>query len=105
MIESTHSPAAFRRRDWLIVLTLAAVQFTHMVDFVIIMPLGDGMMTEFGITPGQFSYVIGVYGLAAGLASLVASLFADRFDRKWMLAGSYNGLRGEYCVVRPGEQL
>ena len=92
MIESPNPhPAAFRKRDWLIVLTLAAVQFTHMVDFVIIMPLGDGMMTEFKITPRQFSYVIGVYGLAAGIASLLASFVADRFDRKWILAGSYAG--------------
>ena len=92
MIESPNPhPAAFRRRDWIIVLTLAAVQFTHMVDFVIIMPLGDGMMSEFRIQPNQFSYIVGVYGISAAVASLLASLVSDRFDRKLMLAGSYAG--------------
>lgn len=91
---SSTRPGGFSRRDWGVVLVLAAVQFTHMVDFVIIMPLGDKMMDAkegFGISPDQFSYVIGVYGLAAGVASLLASLVFDRFDRKHVLIASYAG--------------
>ena len=89
---TTGDPSSkFTRADWTLVAVLAAVQFTHMVDFVIIMPLGKRLMTEFEINDAQFSYIIGAYGLAAGVASLLASLVFDRFDRKLVLGVSYGG--------------
>lgn len=102
------APGTMTRRDWGIVAVLAAVNFTHMVDFVIIMPLGRELMTEFQIDPDKFSAIIGVYGLAAGVASILASLVFDRFDRKYVLAFAYAGFTAAtlFCgLARDFEQM
>ena len=79
------------RSEWGIILVLAAINFTHMVDFVIIMPLGARLISEFQITNSEFGRVVSVYGYAAGIASLLASFVIDRFDRKYFLAVMYTG--------------
>lgn len=79
------------RSEWALLAVLVAIQFTHIVDFVIIMPLGDRLRSELAITPGQFATVIAAYAWAAGLASLVAGLAMDRFDRKTILIVMYGG--------------
>src|SRR5205085_1304368 len=53
--------------EWLLLLVLAAVQFTHIVDFMIIMPLGPVYIREMGLTTEQFSSVIAAYTGSAGL--------------------------------------
>jgi predicted MFS family arabinose efflux permease len=73
------------------VLVLVAIYFTHMVDFVIIMPLGGRLMDELKIGTEAFGYIIAAYAFAAGLASLAASLVLDRFDRKSVLLAMYAG--------------
>ena len=68
-------------REWLLLSVLAAVQFTHMVDFMIIMPLGPIYLKQLDISPRQFSFLIAAYTISAGLAGLLAARFLDRFDR------------------------
>lgn len=70
---------------------LAAVNFTHIVDFMMIMPLGDRLMVEFGISPAQFSIIVSVYTLSAGIVSFLSAFFIDRFDRKRALLFAYGG--------------
>src|SRR5882672_10368953 len=53
-----------------VVLLLAAINFNHILDFVIVMPLGDMMMKEVPLTTGQFSDVVSAYGIAAALFGL-----------------------------------
>jgi predicted MFS family arabinose efflux permease len=72
-------------------LVLTAIQFTHIMDFMIIMPLGPQLMRVFGISPQQFGFLVSVYTFAAGIAGLAASLFVDRFDRKQVLLTAYLG--------------
>src|SRR5262245_37789921 len=79
------------RSEWALILVLVAIHFTHMVDFVIIMPLGGRLMRELEITPGQFGNIVSAYAWAAGLASLCASLVMDRFDRRTVLLTMYAG--------------
>jgi predicted MFS family arabinose efflux permease len=79
------------RAEWGLILVLVAVQFTHMVDFVIIMPLGERLMRELAITPNQFGHIVSAYALAAGFASLAASFVMDRFDRRTVLLTMYAG--------------
>jgi predicted MFS family arabinose efflux permease len=79
------------RSDWGLIAVLLAVQFTHMVDFVIIMPLGDRLKRELAITDQQFGLVIAAYAWAAGVANLLASFFVDRFDRRTVLLTMYAG--------------
>lgn len=79
------------RSEWGLLLVLVAVQFTHMVDFVIIMPLGNRLQSELGIDPQEFSWVVAAYAWAAGIASLAASFVMDRFDRRPALLVLYAG--------------
>src|SRR5262249_37656118 len=58
------------RAEWGVVLLLAAINFNHILDFVIVMPLGDRMMKEVPLTTGQFSDVVSAYGIAAALFGL-----------------------------------
>src|SRR3954454_15236153 len=83
--------SALTRSEWALLAVLVAIQFTHVVDFVIIMPLGKRLQSELAITPSQFASVIAVYAWAAGIASLVAGLGMDRFDRKSILLVMYGG--------------
>jgi MFS family permease len=90
--------------EWLLLLVLAAVQFTHIVDFMIIMPLGPVYIREMGLTTGQFSSVIAAYTISAGLAGLLAARFLDHFDRKRALLTLYAGFGAGtlVCALAPG---
>lgn len=74
-----------------ILLLLAAVQFTHIMDFMIMMPLGPALMREFGIGPGRFSAFVAAYTISSGIVGLLAAPFIDRFDRRKLLLGAYAG--------------
>jgi predicted MFS family arabinose efflux permease len=91
--QPAQSPATARltRSEWALLLILVAIQFTHMVDFVIIMPLGDRFRKELGVTPDQFGLIVASYAWAAAVASLAASFVMDRFDRKRVLLVMYGG--------------
>ncbi len=78
-------------RELATLLALAAVQFTHILDYMIIMPLGAQLMRVFQITPAQFSHLVASYGLAAGLSGLAGGFVLDRFDRKRSLLVLYAG--------------
>ena len=74
-----------------VVGVLAFLQFTIILDFMIISPLGAMMMPTLGITPQQFGWAVSSYAFAAGLSGLLAAGFADRFDRKRLLLFFYCG--------------
>ena len=82
------SPA---RERWML-LTLMALQFTMIVDFMIMMPLSSQLMAVFDIQPAQFGLLVSSYSIAAGVSSLLASSLGDRFDRRNALLLSYLGL-------------
>jgi predicted MFS family arabinose efflux permease len=108
--EASASPphrARITRGEWALILVLVAIHFTHMVDFVIIMPLGGRLMRELELTPGQFGNVVSAYAWAAGLASLFASLVMDRFDRRTVLLTMYGGfgLSTLFCGLAPNYEL
>src|SRR5262245_12360414 len=84
-------PAQITRAEWGLILILVAIQFTHMVDFVISMPLGGRLMTELSLSAPQFAHIVSAYAWAAGIASLLASFVMDRFDRKTVLLTMYGG--------------
>src|SRR5437667_12847883 len=74
-----------------LLLLLAAVQFTHIVDFMILMPLGPQLMRDLQIGPGRFSALVAAYTISSGLVSLLAAPFIDRFDRRKLLLFAYAG--------------
>ena len=79
---------------------LAAIQFTHIMDFMIMMPLGDRLMKAFSITPGQFSLIVASYSLSAGICGFASAFFIDKFDRKTALLFLYTGFTiGTFCCA------
>jgi predicted MFS family arabinose efflux permease len=91
----------------LLLLTLAAIQFTVVVDFLIVLPLGPQYMRVFNITTAQFGLIVSSYALSAGIFGIVASLFLDRLDRRPALLGMYLGfvLGTLFCALAPTYQL
>jgi len=74
-----------------LLLLLAAVQFTHIMDFMIMMPLGPQLMRELGISAQQFGGLISSFAITAGLVGLAMAPFTDRFDRRKLLLFCYAG--------------
>ena len=74
-----------------LLLLLAAVQFTHIMDFMIMMPLGPQLMRELDISAQQFGGLISSFALTAGIVGLAAAPFIDRFDRRKLLLFCYAG--------------
>jgi predicted MFS family arabinose efflux permease len=101
--EVIHASRA-RLREWAIIFVLAAVQFTHSMDFIIMMPLGPQCREELGISPQQFARMVAAYGYSAALGSLLAAWFIDRFDRKTAMLILYAGFSAGtlLCAVAPG---
>ena len=77
-------------QKWVIGL-LAFLQFTIILDFMILSPLGAILMPELKISPAQFGLVVSTYAFSAGVSGLAAAGFADRFDRKRLLLVFYGG--------------
>lgn len=77
-------------QKWVVAL-LAFLQFTVILDFMIISPLGALVMPALKITPAQFGLVVSIYAFSAGGAGLLTAGFADRFDRKKLLLFFYGG--------------
>lgn len=74
-----------------IVAVLAFIQFTVVLDFMILSPLGDILMKSMDITPSKFAYVVSSYAFSAGISGILAAGFADKFDRKKLLMFFYAG--------------
>src|SRR4051812_38344070 len=88
------SPTPFTGYQKLVVALLAFLQFTIILDFMILSPLGAILMPALRISPSQFGLVVSAYAFSAGLAGLLAAGFADRFDRKKLLLFFYAGFIG-----------
>jgi len=91
MPSSTAAPPAFTGYQKFVVGVLAFLQFTIILDFMIMSPLSAIVLPALAITPRQFGIVVSAYAFAAGLSSFLAAGYADRFDRKRMLLFFYSG--------------
>ena len=100
---ATASPSSVARSERTILLTLAAIQFTHVLDFMIMMPLGAELMRVFELTPAQFSHLVAAYGGSAAVAGLAGGFFLDRMERRRALLGFYTGflLATFACAIAP----
>ncbi|HEU5080856.1 MAG TPA: MFS transporter [Opitutaceae bacterium] len=91
------SPAAgktahvFSGYEKFVIAILAFLQFTIVLDFMILSPLGAILLPALRITTSQFGAVVSAYAVAAAISGLLAAGFADRFDRKRMLLFFYVG--------------
>jgi predicted MFS family arabinose efflux permease len=85
-------------------LTLAGIQFSHVLDFMIMMPLGPILMRELGIGTHEFGLLVASYSFSSALSGLLASIFVDRFERKRLLLSVFAlfGLATLSCGLAPG---
>jgi predicted MFS family arabinose efflux permease len=93
----------FSRYQSLLVALLAFVQFTVILDFTIMSPLGAIIMPALDITAGQFGVAVSAYAFSAGISGILSAGFADRFDRKRLLLFFYVGftLGTALCALAP----
>ncbi|MCK1758553.1 MFS transporter [Bradyrhizobium sp. 137] len=93
----------FSRYQALLIALLAFTQFTIILDFVIMSPLGAILMPALDITAGQFGVAVSAYAFSAGISGILAAGFADRFDRKRLLLFFYVGftLGTMLCAAAP----
>ncbi|HNN01588.1 MAG TPA: MFS transporter [Turneriella sp.] len=83
--------AAFTGYEKFLIAILTILQFTVILDFMVLSPLGAILMPALSINPQQFGWVVSAYAFSAGASGLLAAGFADRFDRKRMLLVFYTG--------------
>ena len=90
---ATGTPARikFSRYEKVVIAILGFLQFTVILDFMIISPLGAIVMPSLRISPQQFGFAVSSYAFSAGVSGFLAAGFADRFDRKRLLLFFYFG--------------
>ena len=74
-----------------ILILLAFIQFSIVLDFMIISPIGDILMKSLDISTTQFGLVVSAYAFSAAIAGIVAAGFMDKFDRKKLLLVFFSG--------------
>ena len=95
------------KNEKLILYILAFVNFTHIMDFMIVMPMGDMIMKIFDITPKQFSVIVASYTISASISSFAGAFWIDRFDRKKAILMSYIGfvIGTILCAFAPNYEI
>jgi predicted MFS family arabinose efflux permease len=91
MEKNTIESPAFTSHQKIIIAILALLQFTVILDFMVISPLGDILMKTLNMTTAKFGYAVSGYAFSAGISGLLAAGFADKFDRKKLLIFFYSG--------------
>jgi MFS transporter, DHA1 family, inner membrane transport protein len=79
------------KKETVIVILLASINFTHIMDFMIMMPLGPQLMRIFKIGPQEFSLLVSAYTFSAGISGFLAAFVVDKFDRRQVLIFGYTG--------------
>jgi predicted MFS family arabinose efflux permease len=74
-----------------VIVVLALTQFTVVLDFMVMSPLGDMLIKSMDLTTSQFGSAVSVYAFSAGISGLLTAGFADKFDRKKLLLFFYIG--------------
>lgn len=81
----------FSSYEIFVILILTLTQFTVVLDFIVISPLGDMLMKSLNLSTTQFGLSVSAYAFSAGISGLLTAGFADRFDRKKLLLFFYIG--------------
>src|ERR1700712_4089522 len=81
----------FSSYEKFVITILALTQFTVVLDFMVMSPLGDMLMKSMNLKTAQFGLAVSSYAFSAGISGLLTAGFADRFDRKKLLLFFYVG--------------
>jgi len=91
MKDKNTQPTPFTSYQKLAVFLLAITQFTVILDFMVMSPMGDILMKSLNLKPAGFGLVVSAYAFSAGISGLLTAGFADKFDRKKLLLFFYIG--------------
>ena len=92
------TPIPFTSYQKFTIFILAFTQFSVILDFMIMAPLGDMLMKSLSLKPSQFGIAMSAYAFSAGISGLLTAGFADRFDRKKLLLFFFTGfIVGTVC--------
>lgn len=107
MANSQKGEKLFSPYQVFIIALLTFLQFTIILDFMVLSPLSAILLTKLQITTAQFSLCVSAYAISAGVSGLLAAGFADKFDRKKMLVVFYTGfIIGTFlCAIAPDYHL
>lgn len=81
----------FTGYEKLVILLLSLTQFSVVLDFMVMAPLGDLLQKSLHLKPATFGLIVSAYAFSAGASGLLTAGFADRFDRKKILLFFYIG--------------
>ncbi|GAA4453402.1 MFS transporter [Rurimicrobium arvi] len=90
-MEQTQAPIKFSPYQILVIALIALTQFSVVLDFMVMSPLGDLLIKTMRLSTDQFGYVVSAYAFSAGISGILTAGFADRFDRKKLLLFFYIG--------------
>jgi len=104
ILQITMTPPLSPAQEKYLLLTLAGIQFSHVLDFMIMMPLGPILIAEFGISTHAFGLLVAAYSFSAAASGLLGAIFVDRFERRNLLLGTFIlfGLATLACGLAPG---
>jgi predicted MFS family arabinose efflux permease len=91
MKQEKPKPASFTGYQQFAIFILAITQFTVILDFMVMSPLGDILMKSLNLKPAHFGLAVSAYAFSAGISGLLTAGFADKFDRKKLLLFFYIG--------------
>ncbi|MBI3136926.1 MAG: MFS transporter [Bacteroidetes bacterium] len=89
--EKKSAPIKLSAYQILVIALLALTQFTVVLDFMVMSPLGDILTKSMNLRQDQFGVVVAAYAFSAGISAFLTAGFADRFDRKKLLMFFYIG--------------
>lgn len=87
----TRKNASFTGYEKFAIFILAISQFTVILDFMVMSPLGDLLIKSMNMQASSFGVVVSAYAFSAGVSGLLTAGFADKYDRKKLLLFFYTG--------------
>ena len=90
-----------------VIAIIALIQFTVVLDFMVMSPLSPMVIKSLNIKPSQFGFVVAAYAFSAFWSGILAAGFADKYDRKKFLMVFYGGfvIGTLFCAVAPTYEL
>ena len=65
-----------------LIFLLISIQFTHIVDFMLIIPLGPLMIKVWSISVKEYGLIVTAYTVSAFASSILLVSVIDKFSRK-----------------------
>lgn len=79
------------KKERIILILLAGLNFTHFLDFMVMIPLNNYLVPYFDISTRQFSFLVSAYSISAAISGFITAFIVDNYDRKKILLFSYLG--------------